>query len=199
MIGYQQFQALVKRVAELERKLETSSFKGKVIAADYTAKRVRVAKGDLKTGWLPWITGRAGNDQDWEAPEVGEQVLVVCEGGEADKGVAIPAIYSDAFDAPSNDPDVAVKTFKDGAKVEYNRKTHQFTLTIPGDVTVDASGNATVKAGKNVDVDAAGIATVDAKKVHLNQGKGVVQGDCICQFTGKPHSDVSATVTAGKA
>lgn len=37
-----------------------------------------------------------------------------------------------------------------------------------------------------------------ADLITLNQGKGVVQGDCICAFTGKPHSDLSATVTAGK-
>jgi hypothetical protein len=34
--------------------------------------------------------------------------------------------------------------------------------------------------------------------ITMNGGKGVVQGDCICAFTGKPHSDLSTTVTAGK-
>ncbi|MBF4257514.1 hypothetical protein EAY27_13195 [Vibrio anguillarum] len=37
-----------------------------------------------------------------------------------------------------------------------------------------------------------------ADLITMNGGKGVVQGDCICQFTGLPHSDVSATVKAGK-
>ncbi|NNN99102.1 hypothetical protein FKQ62_06390 [Vibrio sp. B1-2] len=37
-----------------------------------------------------------------------------------------------------------------------------------------------------------------ADLITMNGGKGVVQGDCICAFTGKPHSDLSATVKAGK-
>lgn len=37
-----------------------------------------------------------------------------------------------------------------------------------------------------------------ADLITMNDGKGVVQGDCICAFTGKPHSDLSTTVKAGK-
>ncbi len=37
-----------------------------------------------------------------------------------------------------------------------------------------------------------------ADLITMNGGKGVVQGDCICAFTGLPHSDLSTTVTAGK-
>ncbi|MBY8236599.1 hypothetical protein KW539_10925 [Vibrio fluvialis] len=37
-----------------------------------------------------------------------------------------------------------------------------------------------------------------ADLITMNGGKGVVQGDCICAFTGKPHSDLSNTVKAGK-
>ncbi|MBY7811598.1 hypothetical protein KW448_08055 [Vibrio fluvialis] len=37
-----------------------------------------------------------------------------------------------------------------------------------------------------------------ADLISMNGGKGVVQGDCICAFTGLPHSDLSTTVKAGK-
>jgi hypothetical protein len=37
-----------------------------------------------------------------------------------------------------------------------------------------------------------------ADLITMNGGKGVVQGDCISSFTGKPHSDFSSTVKAGK-
>ncbi|MDV5033253.1 hypothetical protein [Vibrio diabolicus] len=37
-----------------------------------------------------------------------------------------------------------------------------------------------------------------ANLITMNGGKGVVQGDCICAYTGKPHSDLSSTVKAGK-
>lgn len=37
-----------------------------------------------------------------------------------------------------------------------------------------------------------------ADLITMNGGKGVVQGDCICSFTGLPHTDLSSTVKAGK-
>jgi hypothetical protein len=37
-----------------------------------------------------------------------------------------------------------------------------------------------------------------ADLITMNGGTGVVQGDCICAFTGRPHSDLSSTVKAGK-
>ncbi|SIO96469.1 hypothetical protein [Vibrio spartinae] len=37
-----------------------------------------------------------------------------------------------------------------------------------------------------------------ADLITMNGGSGVVQGDCICAFTGQKHSDFSSTVKAGK-
>lgn len=53
-------------------------------------------------------------------------------------------------------------------------------------------------AEANVKITAASNCTIDAPMIALNGGMGVVTGECICQFTGSPHSDTSATVTAGK-
>ena len=52
--------------------------------------------------------------------------------------------------------------------------------------------------GANVVVNVPGTAKVNAQNIALNGGVGVVTGECICHFTGKPHGDVSSTVTAGK-
>jgi hypothetical protein len=38
----------------------------------------------------------------------------------------------------------------------------------------------------------------EAQDIRLNQGTGVVTGECICHFTGKPHGDISSQVRAGK-
>jgi phage baseplate assembly protein V len=53
------------------------------------------------------------------------------------------------------------------------------------DATVNCTGKATVKANGGVEIDGAGAGTV----------KGIVQGNCICAFTGMPHPHISATVT----
>lgn len=70
------------------------------------------------------------------------------------------------------------------------QSTGDATVTSGGNVTVSASGTATVTAG--------GKATMAGTGIDLNAGamKGVVQGDCICAFTGSPHGQVSGTVKA---
>ncbi|MBY0576350.1 MAG: hypothetical protein K2P67_07135 [Gallionellaceae bacterium] len=73
------------------------------------------------------------------------------------------------------------------------------TITTATTVSVNATGNATVVSGGNAEVNAVGKATINASEINLNGGgpmKGIVQGDCVCAFTGMPHGQVSATVKA---
>lgn len=70
-------------------------------------------------------------------------------------------------------------------------------LNIGGNCTRNVKGKDVIAITGNRAVTAKNI-TEDATTIRLNGGKGVVQGDCICAFTGKPHSDLSSTVTAGK-
>lgn len=80
------------------------------------------------------------------------------------------------------------------------------TITTATTVTVNATGNATVTSGGNVEVNASGTAkviaggkaTVKGSAIDLDAGamKGIVQGDCICSFTGAPHAQFSSTVKA---
>ncbi|MDY0204945.1 MAG: baseplate assembly protein [Desulfovibrio desulfuricans] len=76
-----------------------------------------------------------------------------------------------------------------GVSIAIDPERHIITLT-DQDARVTAGGKWTIQAGVE--------ATVDAPVIRLNKGTGVVTGECICHFTGKPHGDVSATVMAGK-
>ncbi|MFW1503711.1 phage baseplate assembly protein V [Vibrio parahaemolyticus] len=67
-----------------------------------------------------------------------------------------------------------------------------------GNINNEAGGNLTEKIGGYWRINVSGSAHIDAKSIHLNKGKGVVTGDHLCSFTGKPHSDFSTQVTAGK-
>ncbi|MGF1842447.1 hypothetical protein L4C39_04530 [Vibrio clamense] len=58
-------------------------------------------------------------------------------------------------------------------------------------------GNQITKVEKDIEANAKNM-RYTADLITMNGGKGVVQGDCICAFTGKPHSDLSSTVKAGK-
>ncbi|WP_051145189.1 phage baseplate assembly protein V [Thiomicrorhabdus sp. Kp2] len=128
---------------DLARRLSNLVRMGTIESADYNAAKVKVKYGkdsqggDLVTGWLRWIADRAGDDRDWDAPEVGEQVMVISPNGDMRLGVVFPAIYQDAHAAPANSKDVHRRVYKDGAVIEYNRATHCLSATLPSGGTTE--------------------------------------------------------------
>ena len=119
--------------------------------------RVKVAMGDITTGWLPWFTRRAGKDRDWWAPEVGEQVMVLSPTGDPVQGVVLPAINYSGAPAPANDEKIRRTEFLGGGFFEYDRQTGKLTINIPGEVEITAS-HATVNCdiAVNGDINASG-------------------------------------------
>ncbi len=166
------------RLAELERRLDTLIRYGTVETADYKAARVKVRSGDLLTGWIPWLTRRASNDADWWAPEDGEQVLLLSPCGDPAQAVALPALYQSAYPAPESAETKRRIIFRDGGFAEYDRASGALTVSAEGLVRIIGKGTVEI-----VGADDAGV-------------QGVVQGDCICAFTGRPHIMRSANVKA---
>jgi phage baseplate assembly protein gpV len=99
---------------DLERRQANAIRFGTVYEVDHGAARVRVQSGNIITGWLPWHAGRAGEKKNrWDAPEVGEQVLVMSPGGDMRQGLVLPGVYRDAAPAPSADPDLDLTVYAD--------------------------------------------------------------------------------------
>ncbi|EJG1615100.1 phage baseplate assembly protein V [Vibrio parahaemolyticus] len=208
---------ILERLEELERKIAQMVVRGKIseVDPDNAVARVEYGPKGAKqfTGWLPWKPIRTARAVTWWCPEVGEGVTVISD-GDLTLGEILPGSYQNSHPAPSKDPDEYLVHFGDGSKISHNRNSHKLEVVNVGDVnittqqniTVTSTGTATVDAGADVAVKCKGKATVNAggeivangSKVKINGGKGVVTGDCICQFTGKPHSDISSQVTAGK-
>lgn len=73
-----------------------------------------------------------------------------------------------------------------------------------GEVAIysDEGDKIHLKRGKEISIHSGGKVMVDAATlIDMKVGtptKGVVQGDCICHFTGLPHGDLSTTVKASK-
>ncbi|MDH5633601.1 MAG: phage baseplate assembly protein V [Gammaproteobacteria bacterium] len=61
-------------------------------------------------------------------------------------------------------------------------------------VTVNSEGDATVNAGGTVDINATGMINLDGDSSDALQG--IVQGQCMCAYTGAPHPQVSSNVKA---
>jgi phage baseplate assembly protein V len=130
--------------ADLARRLSSTLRLGTVADADYEKARVRITIGKVKTGWLPWVTLRAGSDITWWAPELGEQVLVLAPCGNLAQAVVLAALYQDAHPAPAASADVSTMQWKDGTTVIYNRAAHKLTVACAGEVDVTAATKVTV-------------------------------------------------------
>ena len=110
--------------------------------AQVEGAKARVQLGPkLTTEWLNWITQRAGSTCAWSAPTVGEQVIVFSPGGDLTRGIILPALYSQEFDAPETSDTIHTTHYPDGAVVQYDHAAHALTALLPG-------GTATITADK---------------------------------------------------
>ncbi|MEQ1968660.1 phage baseplate assembly protein V [Xenorhabdus nematophila] len=148
------------QLTELLRRLRNLIRIGIVTQVDTTRGRCRVETGHLETDWLHWLTARAGNSRTWWAPSVGEQVLILSIGGELTTAFVLPAIFSDAFPAPSTSPEATHIQFPDGAVMEYEPQS--------GALTVTGIQTATVTASVSVQVTAPEITCIASHQITLD-------------------------------
>jgi len=136
------------RIAELERKLENILRLGTV--AEVEGTRCRVQLGALLTGWLPWLTQRAGNDRTWWPVSVGEQVMVVSPGGDPACGIVLAGLYCSAHPTPEQNHDKRQVAFVDGTTLTYDVDAHSLAIDIPeaGMLNITVNGPVTVTAPK---------------------------------------------------
>lgn len=140
--------------AEHDRRIGAMTMIGVIAELDEAQARVRVEADGLLTEWLPWVERRAGPGlRTWSAPEVGEQVLVVCIGGDPAQGVVVGSIYQDDHDAPASAKAVARAEFADGTVVEYDRAAHRLTVDVGEGFVVVNCKTATVAATESVTLD----------------------------------------------
>lgn len=133
-------------VAELNRRLDNLLRLGTIAEVDHPSARVRVKSGDILTGWLPWITPRAGTTRAWDPPTVDEQVLILAPTGELTTALVLTGIYRDAHPAPADDPELHHRIYPDGAVIEYHHGEHQLHAILPagGTVRIVAPGGITL-------------------------------------------------------
>ncbi|MFW5499590.1 MULTISPECIES: phage baseplate assembly protein V [unclassified Maridesulfovibrio] len=147
MVGYAD---LSRAYADISRRLENTLRIGKICEADYGNARLRVKSGDVTTGWLPWITTRAGNDISWWAPELGEQVMVLSPGGDLAQGVVLPAIYQTASPACADRPTLDRHVYEDGAIIEYDKAAHRLYGYVPGSALLECDHDIEAIAGHDI-------------------------------------------------
>lgn len=151
-------------ISEIQRLLRNMIRVGVVTHVNTADALCRVQTGDMTTGWLNWLTRRAGRSRDWWAPSIGEQVLILSIGGELDTAFVLPGIYSDDNPAPSASADALHISFPDGAIVEYEPATGALTVSGIKTATLTASESVTATAPQ-VTVNASTRITLDTPEV----------------------------------
>ncbi|WP_336755397.1 phage baseplate assembly protein V [Pantoea sp. USHLN298] len=160
-----------EQMAEILRLLRNLIRIGTVSEINLDDALCRVDTGQNTTGWLHWLTARAGKTRAWNAPSVGEQVLILCLGGELDTGFVLPGIFSDASPAPSASADALHWSFPDGAVIEYEPET--------GALIATGIQTATIKAAVKILFDSPEVectAHLKAKTFDFSEG-GKMTGD----------------------
>lgn len=107
-------------IAELIRLLENIARIGVVTEIDENTWRVRVSSGELETTWLRWNAQRAGAFSIWVPPSIGEQVWLLCIGGNPETAIIGGSLYSNEHPAPGSSGNEMVITSPDGAKFRYD-------------------------------------------------------------------------------
>lgn len=127
------------QIPEILRLLRNLIRIGTVSAINLEDGLCRVDTGSNTTNWLHWLTARAGRTRSWNAPSVGEQVLVLCLGGELDTGFVLPGVFSDDNPAPSASADALHWSFPDGAVIEYEPESGALKATGIQTATIQAA------------------------------------------------------------
>lgn len=148
-------------ITDLQQRLANLMRIGKIHSIDHATARCRVSFGAENvnvSGWVPWMTSRAGTTREWNPPAVGEQVVLMNPSGQDNSGFALPGgIYRN--DAPANGDaagqvvldlpesgawkirigNVAIEALNNSAKITVGSKTVEVTqskILINGDVEV---------------------------------------------------------------
>ncbi|MBD7081829.1 phage baseplate assembly protein V [Klebsiella pneumoniae] len=133
-------------IAELIRLLENIGRTGTVTEIDEENWRVRVQSGGLETTWLRWNAQRAGAFKVWVPPSIGEQVWLLCLGGNTDTAIIGGSLYSDDSPAPGATRNEMVVTAPDGARFRYDAEAGALQVTGIKSAVIEASVIVTLDA-----------------------------------------------------
>lgn len=145
---------------------------------------------DTMTGWLPITSPWVGNGWGlFMPPSIGDVVDVHFQEGDPDAGYVSLRFYDDESRPVHCESGVFYLIHKSGSAMKFNNDgtvdliTHSdLRVTVGGAMTTTVTNKSSTTANK-VDIDGG-----------TGGLKGIVQGDCLCAYSGKPHPMVSGTV-----
>lgn len=124
---------------------------GTIAEVDLAVGRCIVSAGDILTGPIRWLQGRAGGTRHWSPPTPGEQVLLLCPEGDLAGAVALLGLSSDQF-PPAGDSLREILAFLDGAQISYDPEEHHLAAHLPAGakVTIVADGGVAIQGDVSI-------------------------------------------------
>lgn len=157
---------LLERIAELERRMSNMLFYGVVIEAK--ENKVKVAQGDLVTGWIPVFQAAAGTDESIFTPiENGEMVCVVCPNGSIENGAAIRGLNYSKNKIPATSDQETVIQFKNGNTIKFDKTSNKIQISVEGDAEISAA-NAKITASGTAEITATGDTTIKGNNIQID-------------------------------
>lgn len=130
---------------------------GRVQSVDAAAALCTVALGDpdgqeVETAEVAWATARAGETRTWSPPSVGEQVMLLCPGGDIAQAIALPALYCTAFPAPGSGTREFIR-FGDGAEIGYDPDAQHCDIALPAGATMSLQADGGISITGDVAIE----------------------------------------------
>ena len=158
------------RLTDLERRLNNLLMLGTILDVDHTARKLRVEVGDIRTAWLEWPVEMGRNFRRWRPLRKGQQVLLSSPSGDPSQAVISGMLYTSALSAPSDNPDLDLIEFEDGAQFQYDSAGHHCKASTP------ASGKITLQVGETSLVMESGGSTLTTPTLTVDSQQSTFTG-----------------------
>lgn len=113
---------------------------------------VTVNLGDIVTKPLRLLNVRAGKDLTHDLPSINEECVVFSPSGVLEAGIVFVGLNNDDFPAPSDDPNLKLRVYEDGAIISYDVKNHSLQAILPKGATaiLTADGGITINGDTTI-------------------------------------------------
>lgn len=116
---------------------------------------VTVNLGDIVTDELRLLNLRSGKDKTNDLPSIGEECVVISPCGDLAQAIVIGYLNNNDNPTPSQDPNIKLRIFEDGAVISYDTENHSLQALLPegGTATMTAPGGVTVNGKTTINGD----------------------------------------------
>ena len=192
---------LIMRVSELEKRLANVCRIARVIKVHETEAKLDISFEGLEREKVPFQTMRAGEDQTYWLPSVGELGFLFSPSGDIANAIFVPGIYFKDFPAGDSTTQKSKRIFRDGMVEEIDVDAHSQKFTsgdserfIDSEKIEDKQGTSTIKIdGDETEINRTeGSIKIDSSEIEIKRSSGKIE-----VVVGTTKLEVSATAIKG--